>query len=161
LDIKAVDEKGQHYNIELQVQPEEFYIPRSLYYVSGLYFKQLNKGEGYDCLRRTIGISILDFELFKGQPGHLQSVFRLKDTQRAVEFTDILELMKLPKPLNLETPLLRWLGDFASETVFNGLVGGISPPRLHALLGWEVGWSAEGCFELGCPAKIAFQGLRD
>ena len=68
MDIKAVDQKGQHYNIELQVQPEEFYIPRSLYYVSGLYVKQLNKGEGYDCLRLTIGISILDFELFKGHP---------------------------------------------------------------------------------------------
>lgn len=64
LDVKAKDQAGRRYNIELQLQSESYYIERSLYYLSGLYREQLEPGESYAQLKRTVGISVLNFALF-------------------------------------------------------------------------------------------------
>jgi predicted transposase/invertase (TIGR01784 family) len=91
LDIKARTQHGWNLNIELQVRAEDFYIPRSLYYLSGLYVKQLNKGDGYDQLNRTIGISLVNFDLFQDRH-EVHSKFRLKEMERGFDLSDILEI---------------------------------------------------------------------
>ncbi|WP_300531919.1 Rpn family recombination-promoting nuclease/putative transposase, partial [Peptacetobacter sp.] len=50
LDIKALTDKGEYVNIEIQVKNEYNMIKRSLYYWSKLFESQIVKGDDYDKL---------------------------------------------------------------------------------------------------------------
>ena len=65
LDIKAKGKDGTYYNIEVQVANEIFYMERALYYWSGMYRHQLEKGHQYNKINKVIGIHILDFQVIK------------------------------------------------------------------------------------------------
>ncbi|MTK93212.1 Rpn family recombination-promoting nuclease/putative transposase, partial [Turicibacter sanguinis] len=65
-------------------------IKRSLYYWSKLYEGQLESGENYQKLSRTICINLLDFHLLNHSNFH--SVYRLKDCRTNEELTDVMEL---------------------------------------------------------------------
>ena len=90
LDVKAMTNKGEHINIEIQLKDEYNMIKRSLYYWSKLYEGQLENGENYQKLSRTICINLLDFNLLNHDKFH--SVYRLKDCQTNEELTDVMEL---------------------------------------------------------------------
>lgn len=90
LDVKAITNKGEHINIEIQLKDEYNMIKRSLYYWSKLYEGQLESGENYQKLSRTICINLLDFNLLNHSKFH--SVYRLKDCQTNEELTDVMEL---------------------------------------------------------------------
>ena len=62
LDIKAVDENGTWYDIEMQIAEQGFYDKRALYYWAKVYSDQIESGDDFDNLRKTIGINILDFD---------------------------------------------------------------------------------------------------
>ena len=64
IDIKATDDKGHIYNIEIQTSGSNTYYNRSLYYWSKLYSSQLDEGEHYSRLKPSISINLLTFELF-------------------------------------------------------------------------------------------------
>ena len=90
LDVKAVTNKGEHINIEIQLEDEYNMIKRSLYYWSKLYEGQLENRENYQKPSRTICINLLDFNLLNHDKFH--SVYRLKDCETQEELTDIIEL---------------------------------------------------------------------
>ena len=90
LDVKAITNKGEHINIEIQLKDEKNMIKRSLYYWSKLYEGQLENGENYQKLSRTICINLLDFDLLNHDKFH--SVYRLKDCETNEELTDVMEL---------------------------------------------------------------------
>ena len=102
LDIKAVTNKGEHINIEIQVKNEYNMIKRSLYYWSKMYEGQLKKGQDYDTLSRTICINILDFKYLKNDNFH--NCYRLKEKNTNEELTDVMELhfIEIPKLRKLE-----------------------------------------------------------
>lgn len=77
-------------NIEIQLKDEYNMIKRSLYYWSKLYEGQLENGENYQKLSRTICINLLDFNLLNHDKFH--SVYRLKDCETNEELTDVMEL---------------------------------------------------------------------
>ncbi len=52
-------------------------IKRSLYYWSKLYEEQLNEGEDYSQLKRTVCINILNFKYLKNDRFH--NAYRLKE----------------------------------------------------------------------------------
>ena len=64
LDVKAVDEQGKVYDIEVQVAEEIDFPKRTLYYWAKNYSDQLVKGEYYDELKPVICINILNYTLF-------------------------------------------------------------------------------------------------
>ena len=70
LDVKAKDEFGKLYNIEIQLQGNETYKSRSLYYWAKLYSSQLDKGESYLELQPTISINLINFDLTKNKNFH-------------------------------------------------------------------------------------------
>jgi len=118
LDIKAVDRRGRWYNVEVQLQPtegRENYFKRSLYYWSKIFVEQLQPGQSYSDLEKTICISLLDFHLFPdSEELHTTYVIKEKSTQRP--FLDLLELhyielrkFSLDKPHKLRTPFEKWL----------------------------------------------------
>ena len=90
LDVKAMTNKGEHINIEIQLKDEYNMIKRSLYYWSKLYEGQLENGENYQKLSRTICINLLDFNLLNHDKFH--SAYRLKDCETNEELTDVMEL---------------------------------------------------------------------
>ena len=119
LDIKAKDEKDRWYDIEMQVAPYDFFGMRLLYYWSRMYGSQLKSGETYDKLRKTIVISLIDFNYFKDPKDKKRFHRRIGlcdlDTNEIYEQTDGLELIfvelkKFKKKLpEIHSTLERWI----------------------------------------------------
>jgi len=102
LDVKARDQDGRQFNVEMQMLAYRHYEKRILYYCARLHQRQLREGQDYLELMPTISISFLDHVLFPQAPDyHLR--FRL------LEF-HILELPKFTKSTaDLTTGLDAWL----------------------------------------------------
>jgi predicted transposase/invertase (TIGR01784 family) len=58
LDVKAVDETGRRYDIEVQIAGNETFKARSLYYWSKLYSNQLETGDRYKRLEPVVFIGL-------------------------------------------------------------------------------------------------------
>jgi len=97
LDIKARDESGRQFNIEMQMLAFRYYEKRILYYWAKLHQQQLHEGQDYLELRPTVSISFLDHVLFPQVPDyHLR--FRLLEESHRTAFTEDLELHLLELP---------------------------------------------------------------
>lgn len=84
---------------------------RSLFYLSKMFTEQIRPGESYRVLKKCVGISILDFVLFKdvaqegGEPqgdAGFYSCFHIREDSRHFIYTDkmefhVIELPKLPQ----------------------------------------------------------------
>lgn len=114
LDIKARDETGRQFNIEMQMVGYGAFRQRVVYYWSRLHQAQLGEKDDYSDLRPTISVCFLDTPLFTQIPDY-HLVFELRERGRRTLFTDqmavhILELSKFKKTVNeLVTPLDRWM----------------------------------------------------
>ena len=97
LDVKAVTSKNEIINIEIQLKNEYNMIQRSLYYWSKLYEEQLEEGDRYDKLCRTVCTNILDFKYLKNDRFH--NGYRLKEIETNEELTDLEEIhfIEIPK----------------------------------------------------------------
>src|SRR5947209_15397877 len=114
LDIKARDQSGRQFNVEMQMLAFRSYEKRILYYWARLHTQQLREGQDYLELRPTISISFLDHVLFPEVPEyHLR--FRLLEESRHFPCTEDIEvhLLQLPKfsksAEELRTSLDIWL----------------------------------------------------
>ena len=103
LDVKGKTNNKEIINIEIQLKNEYNMIPRSLYYWSKLYEEQLNEGDRYDKLSRTVCINILDFKYLKNDRFH--NGYRLKEIETNEELTDLQEIhfIEIPKLKKLST----------------------------------------------------------
>src|SRR5438874_110053 len=114
LDIKARDQSGRQFNIEMQMLAHRYYEKRILYYGCKLHQQQLHEGEDYLTLKPTISISFLDHLLFP-QVADYHLRFRLLEESHSFPFTDDLEVhtLELPKfeksAAELESELDIWL----------------------------------------------------
>jgi len=116
VDIKATDEKGRWYDIEIQVKEQKFYGKRAIFYLSEIYSNQLNEKDSYDKLRKTIIISILDFDYFLNDKRYFRRCcYKDFDTDQLypeLDFADLyfVELRKFDNELkNIKTTLDRWI----------------------------------------------------
>lgn len=114
LDIRARDQRGRQFNIEMQMIPWTSLPQRLLYYWSKLYQEQLRQGADYRELRPTISICFLDAVLYPNIADyHLR--FRLWDDQHGVVLTEdieihLIQLQKFHRELeDVADPLERWL----------------------------------------------------
>src|ERR1700758_4619819 len=81
LDIKARDQSGRQFNVEMQLLAFRYYEKRIVYYAG-----QLHQGEDYVRLQPTISISFLDHVLFPHVPDyHLH--FRLLEERHGFPFS--------------------------------------------------------------------------
>ena len=144
LDLKARDNSGRQYNIEVQLNPGlGDYIQRSIYYTSKFYSEQIRRGESYDDLLKTISISLLDFNFFpKSKAVH--STFRLWEKDQDFAQLHHVELRKFSpsKPQELKTlramalhsqvcrPLQRQRGSTTRKSIPRG--GNHHGLRIHA-----------------------------
>ncbi len=116
VDIKATDSKGRWYNIEIQVKEQKYYGQRAIFYLSEAYANQLAESENYDKLRKTIIISLLDFDYFRDDSRYFRRCcykdFDTGQLYRELDFADLyfVELRKFDKLHKGVTTLLeRWI----------------------------------------------------
>ena len=112
LDVKATTSNNEIINIEIQLKNEYNMIKRSLFYWSKLYSEQLNEGEDYSVLKRTICINILNFKYLKTRKFH--SGYRLKEIYSNEELTDVaeihfIEIPKLEEGADEKDMLVAWI----------------------------------------------------
>ncbi len=115
LDIKAQDNTGKRYNIEMQVRAESSYIARAIYYHDRLYTSHLEEGKPFRDIRKTISISIVNFILLATE-GDLHNIYRYANIKSGKELTELKEMhfVELPKfqkekPRKLMTKFEKWL----------------------------------------------------
>lgn len=113
LDIKAVDDKGIWYDIEMQLSEQIFYEKRAFYYWAKVYSDQLEGGYNYDKLRKTISINILAFDYLDEEEFH--NVYKVYNEKSKKELSSVfemhfLELNKFKKDFkDVRTALDRWI----------------------------------------------------
>ncbi len=139
LDIKAEDENGVLYDIEMQLRGSDFYGRRTLFYWAKMFGSQLDyindfstaseqieeldrlaelekqKKLGYSGLKKCIVISLIDFNFFNDLRYH--RYFMLKDGEtneihKDLDYLDLyfIELKKFKgKQKNLTSILERWI----------------------------------------------------
>ena len=118
LDVLARDADGHCYNVEIQVRRYGAWHKRGLFYLARTLGGQLQAGEDYQKLRATIGLHLLDFDLFTATDAQRQQAiwcFEMRDeTQPQVSLGDVLQLnlIELTKADRLglpPSPLRTWI----------------------------------------------------
>ena len=141
LDVKARDQSDRQFNIEVQLNPGlGDYAARSIFYTAKFFCDQLQRGQPYEDLRKTVSISLLDFNLFPERE-QLHSTYRLWEPNLGVPLLDLLELhyielrkFSLAKPQELRTRFERWLYFLKFADLFNA-----GEPALPETLAQEEG----------------------
>ncbi len=101
LDVRVLMDGGTEVDTEIQLSEMSAWADRSLFYLAKMFTEQLGKGGSYSSFRKCVGISILDFRLFKGRAG-FYSCFHIREDTHSFLYTDkmefhVVELPKLPK----------------------------------------------------------------
>lgn len=113
IDVKAIDQSGREFIVEMQVADALGFSKRVLYYTSQGYVSQIDRGEFYDRLNPTIFIGILDFAISKN-PKHICR-HRILDVETGEQIMEDMEFnfIELPKfnvaRKDLKTLVEKWI----------------------------------------------------
>ena len=91
LDVKATNQQGKRFNIEIQISDEADYDKRALYYWARLYTEQLQVAQDYSTLSKAIGIHILNFTSIP-QAQNYHNVFHITEKENGFAYFKDLEL---------------------------------------------------------------------
>ena len=110
---------GRRANLEVQVEREDDYPERTLYYWARLYSSALKAGSPYSSLPRVIIISIVDFPMF--DCAEYRSEFLPLEAHRHELLSDRMamlyyEVQKLPKDIDVNNELELMLSLFRAKT---------------------------------------------
>ena len=113
IDVKAVDQSGNTFIIEMQVADIEGFDKRVLYYSSKSYSDQIKRGDFYRKLKPVIFIGILDFEQTRNKNyisrSQVRDIETGEQTIKDIEF-NFIELPKFNKKINeLKTLTEKWV----------------------------------------------------
>ena len=120
LDVRVKLKDGEQIDFEMQVEAFDCWANRSVYYLSKMYAGEIKEGEGYDCLKKCIHVSILAYDHFQDEKECYRRIV-FCDAKTGKEYTDlmemhILELSKLPPEEKNETSLLQWMRFLGGKT---------------------------------------------
>ena len=103
IDVRATNEKGATFIVEMQVAEPAGFDKRVLYYSSKDYAGQINSGDDYPLLRPVYFIGILNFDYFLGE-NYLSSHSIIDEATGENEFKDLkfrfIELKKFNKKVH-------------------------------------------------------------
>ncbi len=113
LDVKATDQNGREFIVEMQVEGNEIFGKRALYYLAKSYVGQIKKAGEYNQLKSAYFVGILDFDLFDGDSYLTRHIIINQETQRQdlkdFEF-NFIELKKFnTKENELKTIIEKWI----------------------------------------------------
>ncbi|MCM1054663.1 MAG: Rpn family recombination-promoting nuclease/putative transposase [Bacteroides sp.] len=106
-------------NVEMQLQSQDSYRERAMYYWARAYTNDFREGYTYDKLKKTISINIVDFRIFDAP--EICSVFTLTEAKRREQLTDkccfiFFELPKLKGGVDMTERQKLWLNFIDAET---------------------------------------------
>ena len=112
LDVRATDQSGRKFVVEMQVADKTGFDKRVQYYISRDYSMQIDKGEDYPLLHPAYFIGILDFPFGTDTDYHTRHLIMNKVTNehllKDIQFSFI-ELPKFTMEMHqLETPIDKW-----------------------------------------------------
>ena len=115
IDIKAKAENGRWFNVEMQIREDNNFDKRAIYYWAKLVTEQLSEGMMYKELKKTISISILDYD-FVPDTEEVHSCYKIINTATGKDdkLHDVfelhyIELKKFKKKYHeIQTALDRW-----------------------------------------------------
>lgn len=115
LDIKARDDRGRWFNVEMQIGSDSHFDKRAIFYWARMVTEQLAAGDMYDELQKSISINILNFD-YTPTDDHYHSMYRILNvaTGRGDSLHDLfelhyVELLKFKKEFHeIATALDRW-----------------------------------------------------
>jgi predicted transposase/invertase (TIGR01784 family) len=113
LDIKAVNQRGITFIVEMQVKDHPCFDKRALYYSAKAYTGQIKRGEDFPKLNQVIFIGILDFNSFDGENYLTRHLILNKETLKQelpdLEF-NFIELRKFNKNEDeLKSIIEKWI----------------------------------------------------
>ena len=91
LDVLACSEDGRIFHVEVQLLNKGYFFERVTYYSACSLADQLSRGEGYDCLKPVVFVSLLWFDLFPNRPEVWRSIHRILDVEDHCCYSDLLE----------------------------------------------------------------------
>jgi predicted transposase/invertase (TIGR01784 family) len=103
MDVKAVDELGQHFDIEMQRADPGDYEQRMVAYMSILFLGQAAKGSDCSGMKKVISIHILGYNMYGDDgPYHLVHYFTAETRGRTITVYEVhtIELLKFRKTQN-------------------------------------------------------------
>lgn len=129
LDVRILLNNDTDIDVEIQLAEQKTWTARALFYVCKMYADQLEEGQDYGTLKKCVGISVLNFDLFKGET-EFYSRFHIREDTRGILYTDrvefhVIELPKLPAELKDGDAILLWAKfiDAEQEEEFQSLTG--------------------------------------
>lgn len=113
LDIKATNQKGNTFIVEMQRKDLGNFNKRSLYYTSKAYVNQLDKGNDYNKLKKVYFIGIVNFIIFE-HPNFISRHLIINQETGLQDLSDFefsfIELPKFNKDLEaLKSILDKWI----------------------------------------------------
>jgi predicted transposase/invertase (TIGR01784 family) len=136
IDVKAKDQSGREFIVEMQVADALGFSKRVLYYTSQGYVSQIDRGEFYDKLNPTIFIGILDFNLSQN-PKYI-SRHRILDVETGERIMEDMEFnfIELPKfrieRKDLKTLVEKWVFFIKEAENLEVIPEGMDDPGLQA-----------------------------
>lgn len=103
VDVRARDQSGRLFNVEMQMLGDVSFASRVVYYAARTFQQQLHEGDGYELLRPTISICFLNHVLFPDVADY-HLCFRLLETTHRIPLTNDLEFHFLELPKFRKTP---------------------------------------------------------
>lgn len=122
LDVRCTTKLSTQINVEMQLINNRNMDKRVLFYWSKIYIMQMRSGERYNRLKKTITISILDFEYLL-DIDKMHSVFHIIEDDTKKKLTDVFEMhfIEIPKlykkymESEKEQELKQWIEFIGSE----------------------------------------------
>lgn len=136
IDVKAKDQSGREFIVEMQVADALGFSKRVLYYTSQGYVSQIDRGEFYDRLNPTIFVGILDFEISQN-PKYI-SRHRILDVETGERIMEDMEFnfIELPKfnvqRKDLKTLVEKWVFFIKEAENLEVIPEGMDDPGLKA-----------------------------
>ena len=125
LDVKATDERGDFFMVEVQTTDQTAFGDRMTYYTSRTFGGQLFTGNTYSMLKRVIGITITTFVMFRQLRG-IHNTFLLKaKADPSVVLTDRIQMHSLEitaKKIDLVVELPSALGAWVNFFFYSHLI---------------------------------------
>ena len=90
VDVKATDDRGRVFVIEIQIVVQSSFAKRAVFYACEAYTDQLRKGQGYSDLKATYSICLLMRKLWDDEQLHHQ--FQLVDRDSGWILEDSIEI---------------------------------------------------------------------
>jgi len=154
LDLKARDQGGRTYVVEMQLLPVKGFLNRIVYNACKAYVGQLPQARGYRQLQDVMAVSVCDFELWPAAAGPatpVPLVSRWALTEEASGTQDLrqvqyvfVELPKVPKEGLLTRAAERWAWLFKYGEQLKAVPAGLTAAQAQALeLANEATFTAE------------------